>query len=52
MVIMTWILMIFLFTYTIGFSVALWKDHNKIGSLAVSSLVVITFVSAFFGILK
>lgn len=50
--IIIWISLILLFIYTAGFSISLWKEKNKIGSIAVFGLITATFISAFLGVLK
>ncbi|MFE8697490.1 hypothetical protein ACFYKT_14195 [Cytobacillus sp. FJAT-53684] len=52
MTMLIWIVMILLFLYTIGFSISLWREKNKAGSIAVFVLAGATVASAFFGVLK
>ncbi|HWL24433.1 MAG TPA: hypothetical protein VNR38_11900 [Ureibacillus sp.] len=47
-----WITMIGMFLYTVGFSIELWKQKNKLGSIAVSVLAVSIVIVPFFSILN
>ncbi|WP_180968275.1 hypothetical protein [Cytobacillus massiliigabonensis] len=47
-----WIFLIIITLYSIGFTVTLWRDKKKLGSIAVFSLAAATVVSALIGVLK
>ncbi|MCH1627374.1 hypothetical protein [Fredinandcohnia quinoae] len=40
------------FIYTVGFSISLWKDMNKIGSIMVFILALVVIIVPFFTIIK
>ncbi|WP_218962739.1 hypothetical protein [Fredinandcohnia onubensis] len=48
----TYLLLIIMFLYTIMFSVSLWKDKNKSGSIVVFGLAIIIAIGPFFTIFK
>lgn len=50
--IFVYVMMIIIFLYTTGFTVSLWKDNNKIGSIVVFMLALVVAVAPFFTILK
>ncbi|MCC3356634.1 hypothetical protein [Bacillus sp. REN16] len=47
-----YLMMIIMFSYTAGFSVSLWKDKNKPGSIVVFGLALLVAIAPFFTILK
>ncbi|MEH7379865.1 hypothetical protein V7138_05225 [Bacillus sp. JJ1533] len=47
-----YLMMTIIVAYTVGFSVSLWKDKNKPGSIVVFGLALVVAVSPFFTILK
>ncbi|MDR4889031.1 hypothetical protein RGU12_16085 [Fredinandcohnia sp. QZ13] len=47
-----YLMMTILFAYTTGFSISLWKDKNKPGSIVVFGLALVVAVAPFFTILK
>ncbi|MEH7223167.1 hypothetical protein V7112_05070 [Bacillus sp. JJ1566] len=47
-----YLMMTIMFAYTAGFSVSLWKDKNKPGSLVVFGLALIVAIAPFFTIIK
>ncbi|MFS0600426.1 hypothetical protein [Peribacillus frigoritolerans] len=50
--IFVWIIMISIFLYTIGYSIELWKDKNKVGSFAVFTLALSIVVVPFLSVLR
>ncbi|MFO1443709.1 hypothetical protein KDN24_10905 [Bacillus sp. Bva_UNVM-123] len=52
MTIIIWVSLIILFIYTFGFSISLWNNKNKTGSIAVFLLAIATIVCSFFSVLK
>lgn len=44
--------MISIFLYTASFSITIWKEKNKVGSIAVFTLALIVAIAPFFTILK
>ncbi len=52
MTIILWILVFLIFLYTIGFALTLWKDKNKVGSIAVFILALVTIIIPFFSSIR
>lgn len=52
MTIVVWLLMIGMFLYTVGFSIELWRQKNKSGSIAVFILAISIVVAPFFSVLS
>lgn len=50
--IMYFLIVLGMFIYTVGYSIVLWKDRNKIGSIAVFSLACMVAVLPFFTLFK
>lgn len=41
-----------MFFYSVGFSVTLWKDKNKLGSIVVFILALLIVITPFFSVLR
>ncbi|WP_156488272.1 hypothetical protein [Fictibacillus phosphorivorans] len=50
MLFVTWIFIISVFLYTTGFSYKLWKQNEKLGSVAVMILAVSVVIIPFFSV--
>ena len=50
--VMYFLILLGMVAYTIGYSIVLWKDKNKIGSMAVFSLACMIAVLPFFTLFK
>ncbi|WP_442598874.1 hypothetical protein [Neobacillus sp. D3-1R] len=48
----TIVLIIFIFFYTAGYSLQLWKEKNKLGSISVFILALALVVTPFFTVLN
>ncbi|WP_157052509.1 hypothetical protein [Ornithinibacillus contaminans] len=47
-----WSVMITMFLYTAGFSITLWKEKNKLGSIAVFLMAISIVITPFFTVLR
>ncbi|WP_453994814.1 hypothetical protein [Bacillus nitroreducens] len=47
-----YLLMLIMLIYTIGFSISLWKDKNKLGSVVIFGFALVIAVAPFFTLLK
>ncbi|MEC1637892.1 hypothetical protein P9E76_06985 [Schinkia azotoformans] len=52
MKIFVYVMMIIIFLYTAGFSVTLWKEKSKVGSIVVFTLALVVVIAPFFTIIK
>ncbi|WP_313800867.1 hypothetical protein [Cytobacillus sp.] len=52
MKIFIWIALILVSLYSFGFTISLWRDKKRLGSVAVLSLAAATIIVAFLGALK
>lgn len=50
--ILSWLIMITMVIYTVGFAVTLWKGRNKPGAIAVFLLAIGIVVVPFFSVLR
>lgn len=52
MTVLIWIVLMIISLYSLGFTITLWRDKKKAGSIAVFSLTAATFVCALLSVLK
>ncbi|MEN2766640.1 hypothetical protein [Ornithinibacillus xuwenensis] len=52
MKLLIWAVMLIMFTYTIGFSITLWKEKSRAGSIIVLIIALAIAVSPFFTVLR
>lgn len=47
-----WTFILIIVVYTLGFSITLWKEKNKVGSIAVFSLTMSVIILPFFSVIQ
>ncbi|WP_165571539.1 hypothetical protein [Cytobacillus praedii] len=52
MTVVIWSVLIIIILYSLGFTISLWRDKKRLGSIAVFSLAAATVVCALVGVLK